>query len=42
MVAAEHYLSVVDDIQRENDSAHCRVANLGIAEIVKFCDFLLE
>ena len=40
MVAAEHDLGVVDDVQREDDRANGGVANLGIAEMLKFCDLL--
>ena len=41
MVAAEHDLGVVDDIQREDDGAHCGVTNLRIAEMLK-CHNLLD
>ena len=40
VVAAEHDLGVVDDVQREDDRANGGVANLGIAEMLKFCDLL--
>ena len=40
VVASEHDLGVVDDVQREDECAHCGVANLGIAEMLKFCDVL--
>ena len=34
VIAAEHDLGVVDDVQREDDRAHCRVTDLGIAEVL--------
>ena len=40
MVAAEHDLGVVDDVQREDDGANRGVTNLGVPEMLK-CHSLL-
>ena len=36
MVAAEHDLGVVDDVQREDDRADRRVTDLCIAEVLLY------
>ena len=42
MVASEHDLGVVDDIQREDDGTHRGITNLGVAVILKcHCQCLL-
>ena len=42
VVASEqHDLGVEDDVQREDECAHCGVANLGITKMMlKLCDVL--
>ena len=43
VVAAEHDLGVVDDVQREDNGTHRGVTNLGVAEMLKcHCQCLLN